>query len=86
MPVLVCVRRNSRTIITDDFVLDVHVHDTQTLRQLTWHIGSMLLLWHIVRDVARDVGLRVALLDYFEPLTEYLRRQNAGRKHTLPDV
>ena len=27
-----------------------------------------------------------AMLDYFEPLLEYLRKENEGRRHTLGDV
>jgi peptidyl-dipeptidase A len=27
-----------------------------------------------------------AMVRYFEPLTAYLRKQNAGRKYTLPEL
>ena len=27
-----------------------------------------------------------AILSYFEPLTEYLERQNEGRRHALPET
>ena len=36
-------------------------------------------------SIGEDISAR-ALLDYFEPLLEYLRKENAGRRHTLGDI
>jgi len=32
-----------------------------------------------------DLSAKV-MLRYFEPLTDYLKKENAGRKYTLPDL
>ena len=43
--------------------------------------------WRVVlqETIGSDISAR-AMLDYFEPLLEYLRKENEGRRHTLGDV
>ncbi|MDQ3373741.1 MAG: M2 family metallopeptidase [Acidobacteriota bacterium] len=43
--------------------------------------------WRIVlkETTGEDLSAK-AMLRYFEPLTEYLKKQNAGRKYTLPEL
>lgn len=43
--------------------------------------------WRVVLQESIGSGISArAMLDYFEPLLEYLRKENAGRRHTLGDV
>lgn len=43
--------------------------------------------WRVVlKETTGDDLSAKAMLRYFEPLTEYLKKQNAGRKYTLPDL
>lgn len=43
--------------------------------------------WRVVLKEATGEDLSAkAMLRYFEPLMAYLKKQNAGRKHTLPDL
>ncbi|MFP6633426.1 MAG: M2 family metallopeptidase [Planctomycetota bacterium] len=55
-------------------------------------LGSILKLgatrdWRTVlqESIGEDVSAE-AMLDYFEPLLQYLRKENAGRRHTLGDI
>ncbi len=43
--------------------------------------------WRVVlkETTGEDLSAK-AMLRYFEPLTEYLKKQNAGRKYTLPEL
>ncbi|MEC8895171.1 MAG: M2 family metallopeptidase [Planctomycetota bacterium] len=43
--------------------------------------------WRVVlqETIGSDISAR-AMLDYFEPLLEYLRKENEGRRHTLGEV
>lgn len=43
--------------------------------------------WRVVLKEATGEDLNAkAMLRYFEPLMDYLKKQNAGRKHTLPNL
>ena len=55
-------------------------------------LGSILKLgatrdWRTVlqESIGEDISAE-AMLDYFEPLLQYLREENAGRRHTLGDI
>ena len=55
-------------------------------------LGSILKLgatrdWRTVlqESIGEDISAE-AMLDYFEPLLQYLRKENAGRRHTLGDI
>jgi peptidyl-dipeptidase A len=49
-------------------------------------IGATKDWREVMRDsIAEDVSA-TAILEYFEPLLEHLRKVNAGRKHTLADI
>ncbi|HNC42769.1 MAG TPA: M2 family metallopeptidase, partial [Acidobacteriota bacterium] len=43
--------------------------------------------WRVVLREATGEDLSAkAMLRYFEPLMEYLKKENQGRKHTLPEL
>ncbi len=55
-------------------------------------LGSILKLgatrdWRTVlrESIGEDISAE-AMLDYFQPLLQYLRQENAGRRHTLGDI
>ncbi len=55
-------------------------------------LGSILKLgatrdWRTVlqESIGEDISAE-AMLEYFEPLLQYLRKENAGRRHTLGDI